>query len=664
MNWLSALLPFLAVVALLYLPGLALAAAVGARRFLLVAVAPAATVGFVAVVAIVFPLMGIRWSLLPVILATVLSALVLWAVRWLLVRRLVRGVRSEPVVGTRMRSAGWTVLAMVLGGILIATQLVVAIGQPQHISQTFDAMFHLNVVRFIEDTGNASSWHISGLVLPPGTSSFYPAAWHDFVSLASIATGAGIPVIVNLSSIAIAALVWPAACVLLMRTLIPGSRAAIVIAGTVSAAFPAFPMLMLNYGVLYPYFLALAMLPLALALGFSIVGFSRPMWPRLIERAVLLAAVLAAIGLAQPSVVFAWFAFTIPLIITRVIAFTRAPASKMRRIVSWALVVVGLGVFAVAWVVIGRLGDNTPWITYTNIFGAAFESVTYSVKGTPVAIALTVFTLVGFVHLARAPGRRWVLGTWAIGAFMFAVAVAMPSWRVRALVVGLFYRDPPRLAALLIMVGLPVAVFGAVAIWSFVVKRVWPFLTSRVSAPARPAAVWIGVVAALLLLVVSTQGIAMRAAVVSANNTYAQRPYSPLLSTDERTLIDRLDTEVPADAMIVGNPWTGTAFTYALANRRVLNPHFSSLIDTRAPLINLKLNQALTDPTVCPAVRALHVEYLLDFGTYSRDAGKTNVQLDSTSGFVGLLDVAKDGVAKEIDRQGDSVLYKITACAD
>ena len=72
---------------------------------------------------------------------------------------------------------------MAIGGLLIALQLGFAIGQPDRISQTLDAAFHLNAVRYILEHGDGSSLHITDLVLPPGRSSFYPAAWHDFIAL-------------------------------------------------------------------------------------------------------------------------------------------------------------------------------------------------------------------------------------------------------------------------------------------------------------------------------------------------------------------------------------------------------------------------------------------------------------------------------------------------
>lgn len=657
MSWFSVLPAFVLITVLLYLPGLALAAAVGARRFLLVAVAPAASVAFFGASAILFPFLGLRWEPLPVAAAAALTAVVIYLVRWAFVRR--TGA-SEP----RMSSGdGWWIAgAIAVGAIIIAVQFTGALGSPERISQTFDAAFHLNAVRYILDHGDGSSMHVTDLILPPGRTSFYPAAWHDYIALGATLTGVTIPVAVNLGNLAVATLAWPAAGVLLARVLVPGSRVALIGAGVLSAALPAFPLRMLSYGVLYPYFLALALLPVAFALGFMVLGPKRGSTSQLIERIILLAAVLTAIGLAQPAVVFAWFASTIPLVIVRYVHYVRGRPGTARTVIVSVVVGGGLLVFAGVWVWFGRIGANSPWPDYTNVFGAIYETLTYSVDGRPIAVVLGALTIIGLVHLARHREKLWILGMWAVAALLFMSAIALPSWRLRTLTVGLFYRDPPRLASLLVVVALPIAVIGLVALWAFLLRRVWPRITARLNGRARTAAARTGAAAALIVLIAVTQGAAVREAVHAISRTHALGANSPLVSTDELALMERLPGIVPDGSVIAGNPWTGTSFAYAISGREVLNPNFNSHTDPGADVINKRLRDAGSDPEVCRVVRALHVDYVLDFGTFSRDAGETDVRFDGVSGYVGLLDLATTGVVKKVDSEGPAVLYEITAC--
>src|SRR5690606_5761584 len=100
----------------------------------------------------------------------------------------------------------------------------------------------------------------------------YPAAWHDLVSLLVSVGGGGIPVSVNVINIVVAAVVWPLGCLYLART-VWGNRPAVVLSAAVlSAGFGAFPISLLDFGVLYPNFLAVALLPLVLAISLEVLG--------------------------------------------------------------------------------------------------------------------------------------------------------------------------------------------------------------------------------------------------------------------------------------------------------------------------------------------------------------------------------------------------------
>lgn len=651
MSWLEFTPVLLLAIAVLYVPGLALGLAIGARRFVLWATAPAITVAFVSVAAIVFGRLGIDWSLVSVSAAAGAVAIVAGIARQLVLRRAARGPAAEP------QFTWWTVGSLAAAALIIGAQLVIGLQRPDSISQTFDAFFHLNGIRYILETGSASSFDLQGLVLPAGQSAFYPAGWHGVASLVAASADVSIPAAVNAVNLAVATLVWPAGCMLLMRSLLPKSRSAIAAVGILSAAFPAFPLMMLTFGVLYPYFLALAMLPIALALGFSL-GQERA-WRRrgLVFRSVLLVISLIAIAFAQPAAAFAWAAITLPLAVIRVVGAVRTQSGR-RRTAGWIVLGLALVVFAIAWIWFGRIGANTPWPAYTNPFGALFEAVTYGFDGGVIAVLASVLTIVGVIDLIRRRDKLWFVAGWAVAVLLFVTAAAGPSWRLRAFVVGIFYRDPPRLASLLVIVAVPMAVFGALAIWRAVQRYVLP----RVGVTPGTSRSRIVAAGLLALLVVGTQSAAIWSQLAQTSRSYTAAEDAPILSGSERALIERIPEHVPEDAVIAGNPWTGAAFTYALTGRHMLNPHFNSYVYPQAPLINASLNDALNDPAVCEAVREAGVTHVLDFGTYFRDSGETGVRIDGSTPFRGLRNLEAAGVAEEVDREGDARLYVITAC--
>jgi hypothetical protein len=659
MTWIAAMPMIGLALAVLFVPGLLFGAAVGLRGLALAATAPALSIAFASALAIVLPYTGLPWSVWTVFAAAAVLAGLVW-----LVRRL-RARRHPTLPSVAARGRAWPALTAVgVSVALLTVQLFIVFGQPDGISQTFDSAFHLNGVRYILDSGSASSFDLSGFILPEGQSSFYPAAWHDVVSLVAGAADGSIPVAANVTNLVVGAVVWPLGCLYLVRVILPGNVPALLSAAVLSASLPAFPLLMLDYGVLYSYFLALALLPVALAIAFDLLQVSGPRSGSLPVLLLLLASGLVAIGLAQPAVVFAWAAFVAAAVTVIVVGWLRQPRPARQRLLAAGGLGVGLGAFAVVWVIFGRVGANSPWPTYTNAFGAVFEVLTYSMKGTPVAVVRSLLTVVGLIRLAISREQRWLLAVWAVGAFLFAIAVAFPSWSIRALVVGLFYRDPPRLSALLMIVALPVAVIGSVAVWRFLVDRLWPLIARRLRHGSAPAAAVVSSVAVFALFLATSQGIAVRYAVDEAQWKYDFTPWAPMVSADEVTLLERIGKEIPEDAVIAGNPWTGTSFAYAIADRQVLTPHFNALTDPLAPVVNLRLNEAAEDPEVCEAVRSLGVGYVLDFGIYSRDAGDTDVEFLGMVDYVGLVDLVEAGVAEEVDREGNAALYRITACGD
>ncbi|GAA1514918.1 hypothetical protein BJ978_001961 [Agromyces terreus] len=652
MSWLEFVPPLLMAAAVMFGPGFALGFAAGARRFTLWAVAPAITVAFLSVLAIVYGRLGIEWAPLPIAAALVVVSVPVGVAGQLVRRRAARLPRTEPPVSI------WTFVSLAIAAVIIGTQLVIGLGAPDRISQTFDAFFHLNGVRYILDTGSASSFDIQGLVLPEGAHAFYPAGWHAVTSLVA-ATGIGtIPVSVNAVSVVVAALVWPSGCLLLMRSLLPRSLSATLAVGVMAAAFPAFPLMMLTFGVLYPYALALALLPGALAFAFSL-GQERAWRSRgIVFRSILLAVILVGIAFAQPAAAFAWAAMVLPLVIWRAIPAIRSVPGR-RQAVWWVLLGLGLVAFAAVWIWFGRIGANSPWPTYTNPLWALVESVFQGFDGAIPSVVAGSLALLGVIDLIRRREKLWFVATWAVTVVLFVVAAAGPSWKLRAWVVGVFYRDPPRLSSLLVIAAVPMAVFGALFLWRLVQRFALPRLRL---VPSSRGARSLGA-GGLVVLVLATQlSPAMGAQLAWTARTYTDAEDAPILSGSERALIERIPEHVAEDAVIAGNPWTGAAFAYALTGRRMLNPHFNSYVFPEAAIINEHLNDALDDPAVCEAVRSAGVTHVLDFGSYFQDSGETGIRIDGATPYRGLRHLEEAGVAEEVDREGDAVLYRITAC--
>ncbi|GAB2510897.1 DUF6541 family protein [Paramicrobacterium agarici] len=647
MTWVDAIPVILIALLIIFVPGGLIAAAAGARRTLLALAAPAVTIALLAIGAIAFGKIGVPWSVGPLAGLFCGIALITWVVRRLVLGTWAASSDSRIVGFSRSFALGLGIAA-----VIIVLQLGFSFGAPDNVSQTYDAPFHLNGVQYIIETANGSSLHLTGLILPPGRSTFYPAAWHDLVSVVAMAAPwAELVGVANMTNLVLASIVWPLGVLTVVRLMLPARRSALLIAGVLSAAFPPFPLGMLDYGVLFSYFLALALLPGGLALGLSLFRLVNGKRLGAVTLQVLsLGCVVVAMGLAQPSVVFGLGLFGVIGLVAVCLNKIRESRTNGRRVM-WVIGILTLLIaYALVWRRVGSFGYNAPWREYALYPEVILDTFTFAREDRPLAIVIALLTIIGIVAAIRR-GSWWLTLMWLAAAGLFALAGATPPGDLRNMALGMFYKDTPRLEAFLVLPALVLAVYGADAVWRAVERR-WPSLKPGATAT-------VGAVG-LVALVATTQLTAMIYAVQHASNSYRLDDRSWILDDEERALIERLPGEVPKDAVIVGNPWTGTSWAMALSQRKVLNPHFNTSHAKANEIVNTQLNEAGDETGVCDAIRSTDVRYVLDFGMDRLDGRRLDVK--TWIGFEGLLDLDESDIVEEVDREGDKVLYRITAC--
>jgi hypothetical protein len=675
--WLNIVPHILFAVAVVFVPGAVVGWASRARGFALIVIAPAVSVSIIALSAIAAPFLGVGWSLIPVVGFTVLMTLIAYLVSSLLSRR-----ASDPNERT-MPSQSWAntfaqIGAVVLAATLIGRRRVEGIGEPEFFSQTFDNVFHLNAIRYITDTGSASSLTLNSMTGAGAGASFYPAAWHDVVALVVNTTGVSIPASVNVVTLVVGSLLWPLGCIYLAQTIFGNRPAVSLIAAVLSAAFGAFPMSLLDFGVLYPNFLGNALLPIVLALSIQALGLSRQQSHFRTLDLLLLLAVLPGITLAHPSSTMALFALMVPPLLYVWGRSTLGMSSRLGRR-RWlglgtmaGILVAGTVVLLLLWKIARPPEVAAFWPPVETTGRAIGEVISSSGIGRSVAWAVMVFAVLGLFRMILERNQLWVVGIYGVGAILFVVVASFPFGGLRTFVSGVWYNDPPRLAALLPLVTLPLATRGALELWDrwlqpWVSRGIENIDRSRhvegVARPARTASAallrrngpcLLATGALIGMLVVSTQGANVREAQQALADSYRLTETSGLISTDEMALIKRLPDEVPEDATMVGNPWNGSSLAYAFANRKLLQLHILSVVPEGGAGIIDGLNTAKTDPAVCANVERLKVQYVLDFG-HREVQGRDH-------GYRGLDDLVADGVATLEDSQGDAKLYKIDSC--
>ncbi|WP_243226999.1 DUF6541 family protein [Microbacterium sp. CIAB417] len=644
MTWLDLIGAIGVLLAMCAVIGGGVAWAVGLRGLWLVAAAPAFFATIAAGAAVIAPWAGLSWSLVPVVAVALLIGGAAGAVRFVAERRRSRPLRRAP------RFDGWALVAIALPAAVLTWRCAEILGSPDSFSQTFDNVFHLNGVRYVLDTANASSLHLGLMTSPSGSLAFYPAAWHGVVALIVQLTGVTIPVATNAMIIVVAAGVWPVGAVLLARTLAGATPAVSVAAGAVAAGVPAFPILLLDYGVLYPLLYGLALLPFALAVTAAMLAVARdapplaPGWWLLV-----FAGAVAGMSLAHPGAFVALLALSAPMACAVMLRGLHRRGWRRR-----ALTIAGFLSYLVAGVLLLKVLrpplEARGWPLSQSMGDAVITALSGSMWYQVPAYAVAVLVVLGAVWavIDRTRDAWLMLGMYAIGAWLYVVVVALPLGNLRDAFTGSWYNNAPRLAAIFVVALLPLAAFGA--------ARTWAWLDTRMKGDAgrsfpRALRVAAGMVAAVALVALAQIGAVPRA-VEWASLPYRMTADSALVSTDEYALLSRLDDEVPETAVVAGDPFAGAGLAYALADRRVLLPHTLVEMDDARTRIVEALRTGHFDAAACEAADEDDVRYVLDFGTVGVHG--------PIEGYPGVRDSTQLTL---VDEQGDARLYELTGCS-
>ncbi|WP_426978710.1 DUF6541 family protein [Pseudarthrobacter sp. O4] len=664
--WWSVLPQIIGAAVLLIAPGLLVALAARFKGFDAWALAPLLSVGIIVVTSTLAPLVNVRFGLVPVAVVSLLVAAVgLFAVRFRAAR-----LPATPRPRRRPWPAPWTPGGIVpfaaFGGaaLLVAASVVRAIGSPEAFSQTYDAVFHLNSVKFALETGQASSLTIGGMT----GGGFYPAGWNAVATLVASTTGAEVPVAVNITSIVIAAVFWPLGCLLLTRWIVGPRASATVAAAIACASLGAFPLLMMDFGVLYPNLLAISLLPAAIALAAALAGLAPGSDRRDLATALALLLGLAGLVVAHPTTFTAWLTWTLPMAGTLAWRWFGTAWRNRRtargRFTKYVLSVCGYSAaFVALWIVLRPPADASFWGPRGTVPQAFGEALMTSPVDLSPAWLVAPLTLFGLWACFKVPKRfAWPGLVFILFAGLYIVAAGFPKSPTRDFLTGVWYNDSFRVAALL-----PVAAVVLVAVGIDWAAGALPAARKRYrhvdravagpagwSAPARLAYRTAGGMVLVLAGVVLGQQGGLKEEVRLAASHYRLDASSLLVSPDELAVLKRLPQSVPEDAVLIDNPYTGAALSYALGDRKSAQLHILSYVSPELQTIYDGLGQVSTDPSVCRAVREEHGFYVLDFGTkevhreYHTAPGLT--RLDQNPGL------------QLIDSQGKAKLYKITAC--
>ena len=563
----------------------------------------------------------------------------------------VPGTALGRALATRRGRAATILLGLAIGGGYILLRALDMMGGLFRVNQSYDNVFHLNAVRHILRLGDGSAWTVGGMTTLPGEETFYPALWHQTVSLVVQLSGQDIVLASNLVMLLLGTTVWPLALMALVRTGTNAGPAGWLAAGALAGVASDFPLKMMSWGVLLPYLYSLAMMPLVLMLIVHLVRLAPDGEQRLTggQLGVLIPAVFGAVALAHPQGVFVALVMGVPMMVWAVLATAtdlvrRRPRAGIRLAVLVPLTALVIVVGHDIWYRFRPVEASAAvWGPSASTQEAIGQVLTLVPHASPIWLPLGVILALCALAVLIGSRSRWLLPAFlAAGALSVAVR-SLPVDDLRYELTGNWYSDNNRITVMLATAAVPLLAVGLDVLLRWA-ARLLPVLRGTAGA----------VLAVALCLAIIAVGHFSPS--TEASRWYLEREWrnDNLLSDDERALLLMLPEVVPEDAVIATNAWNGSSLAYAISDREVLNTFMSFQAEDEVHLLNGHLDDAQSDPEVCDAAEDLGVDYALDFGPKEIHGRSAT--------YTGLNEISETGAAEVVLQVGDAKLLRMLPC--
>ncbi|MGP9583100.1 MULTISPECIES: DUF6541 family protein [unclassified Brachybacterium] len=670
-----------ALLALLYLPGMLILRLADVRWNLSLGFAPAITCGLIGVGGIVLDLLHVAWGIWSFLAVIGASALLVVAYRMVLHR----SGQEGRALGGVVPGSSWTVRRRLVVAAAVAIAVlfhwvpVLLLVDPYFPSSLTDPMFHYNGINAVMNTGNASmfggmNWN-HGLRVLDVT---YPAVWHALASL--VAAPGAVVEVAHVLSYLVTPVIFLIGMASLGAEVFPRRRLMIVLTPLVAAGFVAFPDFMAVGKGFWPNALALALFPGVLAMGAAAVfdlargGLSRN-WVRYVGSVLVLLAGTAGMVLSHSTFIFTPLWVCAPGVVVLTVRLVRRLWRVWPR---WRVVVVALLSTAIVTIVlVGVLSHpqvqaslSRPVIGEWSGFLARLTSTLVLWPTTPNPFVLTLLalfygsvTLLGIAAATRTRRSRWVLAAWGMQTLL-VLGVYFPIPFLSNLS-GIWYSDVYRLFAIQVVflaLLLPMALSmlwegpeaengddEAVVTWP---GRLRPLQRLGGRLPVR-AAVAVFLVAHLGL----GAFLSWQAAYSPAAPSVGERAI--IGSEAELELLESLDGLVPEGAVVLGDSLTGIGYAPALSDVDSVFTQVSiRSLDEDGVYLAQHFADIQSDPQVCDVLRHYGIMYY-----YEDDPVRYEGDLrDST--LPGLYDVDTSAGFTEVASVGDATLWRIDACGE
>lgn len=576
------------LVLLLIVPGAIVARASGLNLPWALAVGPAVTFSVAGLAGWVFGAVNIRFTLV--------SALVCWLVA-VAVALCWRGgsalMRRRRPVASAPRSSRWTEIGrggvagvgIVVAAVVLAWTAISRISSmPQGmetIQQSWDTLWHANVIRSITENGMASATRMGEIQnVETHAQSYYPAAWHAVGALWALIIKLPITAVMNYLGVVLPAVLIPtAAAALAWRIADRNDMRSALGAGIAALVSAALPVLM-PIGVFvsaWPYQVAIALAMTVFALATSLSH--RP------ERIFVVALAIIGIGQLHPSSVptvgllgvMWWLFYRLPRPARPELGKVRARLYDVAVIAAAFLPAVA--VLLPQWLSgaaqAADVREVSAEVEGLDRFGSWYRAVTLLTRHAEVYRPYWPILILGFIGIALLTfnkfdrRRAWVLPAWLVSVVMTTHAIkhfGTVAGDILALYTDLHYSTPHRLV--MVTAYLVSASAGIAVAWAC--AGIGRFGDNRVPSTGKVVSFSLATVTSAALVV---YGVATNAD--AADYSYKTPREWRLITRTDLKAFDWLAKQPEAhEHRTFTNPSEGSGWMYARNGLPVVFPHY------------------------------------------------------------------------------------------
>ncbi len=685
--WFQFAICFVLGIVMLLVPGFLLLTALRVPIWNALGFAAPISITWFVLAGIVFDALGMRTSLLQMFLPLVIIVVLLSAVvsvrgksKSKRGKRLAGGNAAQLPLCPHFESVIITVtigISLLLGTIFFVKQL----DGPASFVQEFDNGWNLSLIQSYANSGIYSVFSLPiysnvDFIPPAEGASFYPAAWHCLAALLTSALDVPTTLAANALNKLLSFVVFPLGMLSLLFTLFTDNRRCLVFAPALILAFQSFPWRLLEFGPLYSNLSSFSIAPIFLASFIRLLQDGVSLKERILFGFISFVA-LIDIAFMQPNAAFTCGVMLVPFCVARLCSISpNGMEAKRVYVLRVGLIATFLLFVVLLWTYLYNASFMQPVVTFSwasflskrqalaNILLCAFSS-DYAQP------ALAALVLSGIAYGLYAKRNRWLIVSYALVIIQYFIC-ATTDGTIKHILTGFWYTDSYRIAASIVYAGIPLACMGAYALYRAAVK-LFVLLTNK-SGKASTLLPILGFSITLIGLIyypnysISLQPVQTAFGMLAEKFSVANSATADNVLTDEeREFLQEVDEVVPDDAVILNQPYDGSAFAYGLYGMNVYYRYFGlntgSDSDTSIEL-RLHVDDWESDPDVAQALDDANVQYvlLLDEGDNQGESRRyLPTPWNREEDFSGLYNISEEHAPGfvEVLRDGDMVLYEI-----